>query len=260
MTVRALRAAATATALLIASPSLAQSVDDAAPLPPAGASPTFVPPPHDDAGYKTPNRALTPEETVWHVRVALNVAALGCRGAGEAETVAAYNAVLKAEAPVLASAMAATENGFKARHGDAWQARYDDDMTRLYNFFAQPPAQSGFCSTAQAVLRESAAVAPADFPAFAAGALQRLEAPFTTFFAAYDAYRTSLATWQARRASVVIATASAPSVGLAVVPTRVAVVQAEVAAVAAPSAEPPAEAPAATPVAIASVRMFGPQP
>ena len=213
MMAQTLRSLAVGAALMLTAPVAAQEIDDAAPLPPTGVALTFVPPARDDAGYRTPNRALTPEETTWHVRVALNVAALGCRGPEEAATVAAYNALLKTDAPALAAAATAMEGQFKTRHGAQWQARYDDDMTRLYNFFAQPPAQAGFCETATALLRESAAVAPADFPAFAAAALPRLEAPFLTFFATFDAYRTSLAAWKTRHATVMIATASTPSVG-----------------------------------------------
>jgi hypothetical protein len=248
MATQALRRAALAAALVAAAPVSAQQVDDAAPLPPVGAAATFVPPAHDDDGYRTPNKALTPGETVWHVRVALNVAALGCRGPEEAATAAAYNAMLRANQATLAAAASASEAVFQARHGAAWQARYDDDMTRLYNFFAQPPAHDGFCQTAEAVLRESAAVAPADFPAFATAAMPRLEAPFLAFFAAYDAYRTSLAAWKTRHATVVFAAASVPPVatGVAAAPAPMAV-----------AAAAPAE-----PVMIASVSPthFGPQP
>lgn len=228
MLTQALRGAAMAAAL-IAAPAAAQ--EDAAPLPPANAAASFVPPAHDASGYQTPNRALTPDETIWHVRVALNVAALGCRGREEAATVAAYNAVLKNNGVTLAAAAAGTEAQFKARNGAMWQARYDDDMTRLYNFFAQPPAHDGFCASAEAVLRESANVEPSDFATFATAALPRLEAPFLTFFAAFDDYRTALAAWKARHASVVIATASATPVTAATPPVSAAPGPVEIASV-----------------------------
>jgi hypothetical protein len=237
-------AAGLAAAFAMSAPAVAQQVDDAAPMPPAGAAATFVPPAHDATGYRTPNRALTPEETVWHVRVALNVAALGCRGPEEAALVEAYNTVLKSNAATLAASLAATEEMFKTRHGAVWQARYDDDMTRLYNFFAQPPAHDGFCATADAVLRESAAVDPAAFPAFASAALPRLEAPFVAFFAAYDEYRTSLAAWKARRTTVVIAAASPPPMAAAV----------------AGAASPAESAPQPVMIAAVSPAHFGPQP
>ena len=47
---------------------------------------------------------VSPLETLWHVRVALNVAALGCRDADEAATVAAYNTLIRRQSAVLAAA------------------------------------------------------------------------------------------------------------------------------------------------------------
>jgi len=256
MLTQALGAGFFAAALAMAAPATAQEVDDAAPLPPTGSAATFVPPAHDATGYQTLNRGLSPEETTWHVRVALNVAALGCRGPNEAATTAAYNTILRADAAALAAAASGTEGVYKARHGTLWQARYDDDMTRLYNFFAQPPAHDGFCEAAEAVLRQSATVEPSSFPAFAAAALPRLEAPFIAFFASYDDYRASLAAWKARHTAVVIATASAPPVGPAAAP---------VAQVVAASVSPTPTTEPAAPVLIASVSVpatpaFGPQP
>lgn len=251
------RAVAAATAMMIAAPALAQTeaapVAEAAPVPPAGAAPTFRTPERDAAGYVTPNRSLSAEETTWHVRVALNVAALGCRDAQVEATTAAYNAILTTDREPLAQAASAVERLYRARHGAAWQAAQDDAMTRLYNFFAQPPAHDAFCAEAQAVLRESATVAPANFAPFAAAALPRLEAPFLAFFEAYDGYRRDLAGWQARHPaplpSVVIATAAVPTVGGAatvaadpviVPPPVVPTLPVALAAVSAPAASPAA--------------------
>ena len=53
------------------------------PRPPAGAPATLVLPARlGDGSYATPNRALSPVAAVWHLRAALNVAALAC-GDGE---------------------------------------------------------------------------------------------------------------------------------------------------------------------------------
>lgn len=117
-------------------------------------------------------------ETVWALRSALNVAALGCRGPEEASTVAGYNAMLATEKTELAEALAAVSAGYKARYGAAWQARFDDAMTRAYNHWASPGAHDGFCAAAEAALRDVATVEPSDFAAFAAAALPQLEAPF----------------------------------------------------------------------------------
>lgn len=189
------------------------SSDAAAPQPPAGAAVGFVPPERDEAGYRTPNRDLAPEEAVWHVRAALNVAALSCRGTGDEEISGAYNMLLAAERAPLAAAAAGTQARYRTRVGDMWEARYDDDMTRLYNFFAQPAAHRGFCAAAATLLHEAQAVSPEAFPGFAGAALPRLEAPFVAFFAAYDDYRGALATWRQRHAPLVIATAAPVPVG-----------------------------------------------
>jgi len=194
------RALLAAGALCTTMPSVAQSFSsaDAPPAPPAGAAPNQMIPARDSEGsYLTPNRHLIPEETAWHVRAALNVAALGCRDAYEAQTVALYNAMLRQQREVLAHADSAVRADYHARYGAGWQDRHDDAMTRLYNFFAQPPAQAAFCEVAHAVLAESATVDPEHFLTFAADALPRLEAPFTEFYRAYDAYRVALADWRA---------------------------------------------------------------
>jgi hypothetical protein len=180
-------------ALSAATPSLAQY----APQPPAGAASNQQIPPRDvDGSYQTPNRHLIPEAIAWHVRAALNVAALGCRDAYEAQTTAQYNAMLRQQREVFARAETAVRADYRARFGAGWQDRHDEAMTRVYNFFAQPPAQAAFCDVAHAVLAESGAVDPAHFLEFAADALPRLEAPFTDFYRAYDAYRAALAEWR----------------------------------------------------------------
>ncbi len=174
-------------------PALATPADDAEPRVPDGFARSFAAPARDAGGaYRTPNRDLSPSEVTWHVRVALNVAALGCR-----DEATAYNAMLTTEKVPLAGADAGAQAAERARGGD-WQARHDDAMTKLYNFWAQPPAQGGFCAAAGEALREAVNVEPADFPAFAAAALPRLEAPFVAAFARFDGYRAELARWTAR--------------------------------------------------------------
>lgn len=219
--------AAAVAAMLVAAPVAAQSAeapsagsvavpDEAMPQPPAGAAIGFAPPERDEAGYRTPNRDLIAAQAVWHVRVAFNVAALGCRGAGDEALDAAYNAWLAAERTPLADALAATRVRYQAASGSEWERRFEDDMTRLYNFFAQPPVHARFCATAATLLREAQGLPPEDFAAFARAALPRLEAPFLAFFAAYDDYRGALANWRERHAPVVLATAAVPPVGPAV--------------------------------------------
>lgn len=121
---------------------------------------------------------ISPLETLWHVRVALNVAALGCRDADEATTVAAYNALIRGNTAVLAAANNAVDARYKAQYGAQWQAMRERDMTKLYNFFAQPTAQVEFCAKAKATLAQIGSVDPGALMAFAKTELPALEAPF----------------------------------------------------------------------------------
>lgn len=167
---------------------------------PPGLSPTMRVPPTDANGaYLTLNHDVDVARAVWHTRSALNVAALSCRGgAREAAIIAAYNAMLKVQKAPLAKALRLMETRFKADRGKTWQSDYDTHMTRVYNFFAQPAAQQRFCEVSAQIIAEGSTVAPADFIAFAAAALPRLEAPFTDVYRAFDGYRRELAAWQAR--------------------------------------------------------------
>ena len=136
----------------IAAPAAAQRFD-APPAPPAGAAPNQMIPLRDAQDrYATPNRDLSRDEASWHVRAALNVAALGCRDAAEPETVAAYNRLLRTQRETLAAADAGVKSVYRARHGADWESAHDRQMTRVYNFFAQPTAHDGFCAAAREVL------------------------------------------------------------------------------------------------------------
>ncbi|MGP7795842.1 hypothetical protein [Sphingomonas sp. CLY1604] len=157
-------------------------------MPKGGYAGMAIPALMSDGRYATPNRNLSADATVWHMRAALNVAALACRGTDEAAIVAGYNALLTQQKAALATAQTRLAAEFKSGGGD-WQDRYDDQMTRLYNFFSQVPAHDAFCNAAAATLADSATVTAADLPAFAAGRLAVLEKPFTDFYAAFDAWR-----------------------------------------------------------------------
>ena len=161
----------------------------AVPMPPGGYAGMTIPARLPDGSYATPNRDLTPAAATWHFRVALNVAALACRGAEGDSIVAAYNTLLtRAKAPLgVAETHYAAE--FKEAAGKDWRAAYDDGMTRLYNFFSQSPARDAFCDAAAATLTDAAFVDDAALPGFAAGRLAVLEQPFTDFYRAYDAWR-----------------------------------------------------------------------
>jgi len=192
---------------------------------PAGARPGMVIPVRlADGSYATPNRALSDAATIWHLRTALNVAALACRDADEPQTTAAYNAMLTAKKPQLAAAETALSAEFRARGGD-WRDSYDDAMTRLYNYWSQDFARAGFCAAAKQVLAEAPAVPATEFAQFATTRLAALDRPFTDFFGAYDAWRTRTALVpvapRALPSPIVATSASVPVVSAPVASPRV---------------------------------------
>jgi hypothetical protein len=156
---------------------------------PAGANPGMaVPAMLADGSYPTPNRNLSPAAATWHLRAALNVAALACRGPAGDAIALRYNAAIRAHAPALAHAEAQLAGEFRAAGGD-WRNRYDGEMTRLYNFFALAPARADFCAAADRMLDDMASVAPAALPGFAQTHMATIDRPFTDFYRAYDAWR-----------------------------------------------------------------------
>lgn len=166
------------------------------PQPPVGSGPGLtVPEPGRDGRFQTINSGVTAPEALWHVRAALNVAVLSCRGRPAGATILKhYNALLVRRKAVLARAYAA-ETGRFAHEG---KGAVDAHQTRLYNFFAQPAAQPAFCAAAADVAEHVGTVPPDGLPQYATTALVRLEAPILDYYRAYDVYRRELAAWNAR--------------------------------------------------------------
>ncbi|MEQ1688956.1 MAG: hypothetical protein ABL874_10315, partial [Sphingopyxis sp.] len=185
--------------------------------PPNYASPTLTIPGLDAMGRRmTPNVDLSPEQSLWQLRIGLNVAALNCRGPNEAALVADYTRFLnanraantRAERWVIADQGRRTStNGIAAR---------DALSTRLYNYFAQPPVLPDFCRAATGVMALAAAEPTATIMTFAQTRLPEVDRPFVDFYGAYDRYRADLALWHSRQppptpAVVPLAPAPAPA-------------------------------------------------
>ncbi len=165
------------------------------PKPPPGAAARLaIPAPLPDGSFATPNRNLSGAASIWHLRSGLNVAALQCGTASSDQ----YNAMLRVHKAALAAAFRTLESDYRSGGGD-WQDRFDDTMTRLYNYFAQPPAQRAFCEAAIPVLAEAATVTPDAFEGFARTAIARIDQPFADFWGEYHRYRVDLAAWQAKQ-------------------------------------------------------------
>lgn len=181
---------------------------------PAGAHPGMtIPARLSDGRYATPSDALSPGAATWHLRAALNVAVLACRGPDEAWLAAQYNAMLATQRVALAGAETALSAEYRgtATSEAAWRPAYDAAMTRLYNFYAQDFARAGFCHAAAQVLAEAPTIAPVDLPAFAQQRLAELDRPFTDFYAAYDAWRVGTPTTTIAAAASVATVPVAPA-------------------------------------------------
>lgn len=175
------------------------------PKPPNGAPAGLsVPQPGADGRYATVNSGIAGSEPLWHVRAALNVAALGCRN--DATIAKSYNQFLSQRKTQLNAAY----NDEAKKLGTA---PLDTHSTRLYNFFAQPDVQSAFCRVAAQEMTQIAAVTSANLQGYAVGAIARLEAPFTSFYDAYNKYSRDLAIWQAKPANRSSLALSSPPAG-----------------------------------------------
>lgn len=160
-----------------------------APLPPDGAAAGLtIPAKLGDGSFATPNRNVSAAAAVWHLRAAFNVAALSCPDTSLAPT---YNKLLSTHRQALATA----HRTLTAEHGG--MASFDPAMTRLYNYFAQPPVLTRFCAQAGPLLHQAAALPAGSLDGFAGTALAAIDRPFGDFYARYDSYRTDLAAWRA---------------------------------------------------------------
>lgn len=175
---------------------------DERPEPPMGAAEELRLPPMDELGrYITPNRGMTGQQALWHVRMALNVAALGCRGEGDVMGVE-YNKMLRIHATSLTQANAAADAIYRTKFGTEALAMRDKIYTVVYNYFALPPAQRAFCPTARAVVVTINGLTPDALVAYAPQALEMLEKPFQDFWAAYAEYLRQLEAWRKRHVMV----------------------------------------------------------
>jgi hypothetical protein len=156
-----------------------------------------IPPVQVDGVRHTVNFGLTPAQTTWNLRSALNVAALNCLELEYDPILQGYKALLKNQARGLSAANKTLETEFRQKYGPGFRDVLDNYMTQVYNYFALPPLRKNFCDASLAVAQESMLVAPADLDSFAARALPRIEGVFNDFFGQYDQYRIQVAQWDA---------------------------------------------------------------
>lgn len=168
-----------------------------APTPPFGASIlTVVPALRVDGMRETINRDLGPLETLWHVRAALNVAALSCTGPLYERLVGDYNAFITNNSASLRNAHNAILRKFQRDIGTGYKVEHDRHQTQLYNYWSFSPLRRPFCDQAVQIGQRAIVTKSADLDAFAAEALPQLEKPFTDFYLAYEEYLRDLKAWQ----------------------------------------------------------------
>ena len=163
---------------------------------PAGTANTFMTPARDSYGrYITVNSSLTPEETLWHLRMGLNVAALSCYN--DADSVnAGYSQFLVLHKKRLAEANKAMDVLWAERAGTSGgKTARDNHSVEVYNFFALPMVTPSFCSTASRVLAAANATPSSELANYASVGLSEVEGVFTTFFSNYDSYKVADSAW-----------------------------------------------------------------
>jgi hypothetical protein len=192
------RGVAAPAALWLCAAATAQANDaPREPLPPGNAAPTLRLPQRDGSGeFLTPNRDLYGERAFWNLRIALNVAAIGCRGARAGELVADYNRLLGRHAALVRSSETGVIAYLARQSGSNGIAARDKLSTRLFNYFAQPPAQAEFCQQAANVASELANSNEAHARLRASALLAKVDQPFVDFYHAYDRYQVEWTAWK----------------------------------------------------------------
>ncbi|MBK9267952.1 MAG: hypothetical protein IPM67_04585 [Sphingomonadales bacterium] len=182
------------------------------PLPPGGAAVTMkVPPLGTDGVRTTPNRSLTREENIWHLRSGLNVAALNCQGPVWGEIAQNYNRFLQVHKSRLAQSNKSVDSEYVKRFpGQNGLRVRDTRMTDLYNYFALPPVRAEFCDKSLAKSREIVNLPSTALPEYSFGALADLDAVFINFFNAFEQYKVDIVEWNARYGPQPVAQAYAP--------------------------------------------------
>lgn len=168
-----------------------------APTPPFGASTTtIVPALRPDGLRQTINRDLGPLETLWHVRAALNVAALSCTAPQYERLVDDYNAFITNNKSFLRNANNAIIRKFRRDIGSGYKAAHDRHQTSLYNYWSFSPLRRPFCDQAVEVSQRAIITKSDEMNIFGAEALAQLEKPFVDFYAAYEQYEKDLEAWR----------------------------------------------------------------
>lgn len=218
------------------------------PTPPNSAATNLVIPITDMTGRRmTPNVDLSPEQALWHLRIALNVAALSCRGPNEQVLVNNYSTFLRNHQRAIAAAERWVIADQGRRNGTNGIAARDALSTRLYNYFAQPPVKTAFCTRAESIAALAALEPAANILPFSTVQIVQADQPFVDFYSAYAQYQADYARWRAMQPAPTIA--ATPPAGTSLSTAPGAVRPANVAPSVLPGVATPANSAPAGPVA-----------
>ena len=185
------------------------------PTPPLSASPLFkVPLMRPDGTRQTVNSQVGPVQTVWNLRSAYNVAALGCQRPEHAEILVGYKRFLKIYKVGLLKANRGVDADYRKRFGTAFIRPREAYMTQVYNYYAFPPTLPIFCDAALTMARESMTLKPLDLTAFAQRYVPQFDLVYANFYRSFDQYKADAGAWDAKYAPVtVLVPLSAPVAG-----------------------------------------------
>jgi hypothetical protein len=159
-----------------------------------------IPAKRPDGTRVTVNEDLSEDELVWHFRSGWNVAALNCTADRYQPILDGYRAFIVDNERELKRVNDRLEKVYRSQSDtrrEAMVAR-DGQTTMVYNFFALPPARSGFCAAALEMAQRALANPPQDALQFARDNFQQLLDPFETFFTEYERYQRASAQWDAK--------------------------------------------------------------
>ncbi|MEE4453867.1 hypothetical protein [Novosphingobium resinovorum] len=173
------------------------------PTPPMGAPLEMaIPTKSEDGQRHTVNYGISTSQAVWNLRSGYNVAALNCVEAEYVPILDGYKRFLKVYDKALDKASKEIDASFRTQHkGRAAIVARETYQTQVYNFFSLPPVDTAFCKAAMELSTELQTVEPSQFESWSYIGLAKLEAPFKSFFDAYEQYRADLAAWQSRYGS-----------------------------------------------------------
>jgi hypothetical protein len=160
-----------------------------------------LPPIGIDGVRVTPNRGLSRDETIWHFRSALNVAALNCQGPVWGQIATQYNRFIIVHKTRLSQASKTVDREYVARYpGQNGLRVRDTKLTDLYNYFALPPVRAEYCDAALRKVTEANGLPTTALPEYSMGGLADIDGIFIRFFDAYAQYERDLADWNMRYA------------------------------------------------------------